>query len=124
MARVGATSRKTGIDLDTDEFLDGLERAIRKAKLHSAEDLKDFGAHAADTIALLAPSGPTGQLEEGIDYKMGKDQHGPYVDVISREFYGHFSEFGTSKMRARPFFRPGLARAAQAFPSFFRRVFR
>ncbi len=65
---------------------------------------------AADAAA-NAPR-DTGALAESIGYEVGEDQSGTYVRVSwgRDEFYGLFTEVGTSEQPARPFLRPALTK--------------
>lgn len=119
---VGVARRKTGLDLGADEFLAGLKDTFRHLRLRSAAELDDFGRDAADTIRDKAPRGVTGQLAESVGHDAGHDLRGPYVDVFVGEFYASFHEWGTSRIPARPFYRPGLAQAAGSWPGLARRL--
>lgn len=55
-----------------------------------------------------APRGATGNLVESITVEVTKDEI--TVGPDKSGFYGFFLEYGTSKMSARPWFRPAVDR--------------
>jgi len=55
----------------------------------------------------------SGNLRRNIKFKMSRDKLTGWVTLRSNGFYGHFLEFGTVKLSARPFMAPA-AEAAKA----------
>lgn len=102
--------RGTSIDVDAAGFLAGLQAAIAGIKLETAADLQRLGQKAARNMRQLAPV-DTGRLRNSIGVTNGSDSRGPYVDVGPTTDYAIHVEFGTSRMAAQPFVRPGLAEA-------------
>lgn len=60
------------------------------------------------------PAVDTGRLRNSIDYHVGTDAAGGYVDVGTSVEYASYLETGTSRMAARPFMRPAVAGSKQA----------
>jgi HK97 gp10 family phage protein len=82
------------------------------------EQLKDILLKPAmmirDEAIDLAPEGPTGRLKKAVKAeKAPEGERGAVVWVAKRSkdggvFYARFVERGTSKMAAKPFFRPAI----------------
>lgn len=67
----------------------------------------------ADNARNKAPRGPTGNLKRSLHARMLKHKTGyamAAIAAVDRKIapHAHFIEFGTSKMSARPFFRPAV----------------
>lgn len=58
----------------------------------------------------LAPV-DTGKLRDSIDHKVEREDGTWMVHVFFDKFYGLFKEFGTSRLAAVPFLRPGVVKA-------------
>jgi len=98
--------------------LDELERRIKS--LRSALEAKDVeeilvkGARLVrDDAKRRAPRGPTGNLRRGVKAKKGKRRGKMYSTAFAAMDYkvaphAYLVEYGTSKMRARPYFRPAV----------------
>ena len=81
---------------------DGVEPQVLKIAKEIAEDARN-----------RAPRGPTGRLKRSLHARMLKYHEGaPMIAIaaVDRKIapHAHFIEFGTSKMSARPFFRPAV----------------
>lgn len=64
------------------------------------------GSHRASAPG-EPPAVDTGRLRASYDWRTGRDPR-PYVEVGSSVVYAPFLEFGTSRMQARPHFRPSI----------------
>lgn len=71
--------------------------------------LDAIGEIVAETARTLVPV-DTGRLRDSIDYRIGRDDKGPFVDVGATEIYAPFVEWGTVNMAPEPF----LSTAAEA----------
>lgn len=81
--------------------------AVRLAlKVTAPAAMKQVAIEARDEARVLAPK-DTGALAKRI--KVRRRRRG--WEVISTEFYGHFHEYGTTKLPARPFMTPAGERA-------------
>lgn len=58
----------------------------------------------------LAPV-DTGRLRSSIQYEVGRDGRGIVGRIGTNVHYAKHVEFGTRRMRAQPFLRPGLSAA-------------
>ena len=89
---------------------------VKKASMEAAQIIRDEAERRA-------PLGPTGNLKKSNVVKpLNKDKKKPSaIAAVDRKVapHAHFVEFGTSKMTARPFFRPAVElegpKAAQKF---------
>ena len=104
-----------GIQIEGFELLETkLLEAAKKLEPETVEPILLYrgATPIADKIRSLAPVGPTGNLRAGVVAKKLKrigDHPAPSIAAINyaRAPHAHLLEYGTSKMRARPFFRPG-----------------
>lgn len=69
--------------------------------------METIGREARDAVRDLAPV-DTGKLRDGIDYVVERQGGTWVVTVYFDKFYGMFKEFGTSRLAAVPFLRPGV----------------
>jgi HK97 gp10 family phage protein len=91
--------------------VEGDERIIRKllATALLSEDVSLLVPSAeliATELRARAPRGTTGDLVESIEVTV--EGNTVTVGPDPSGFYGHFLEYGTSKMSARPWFRPAV----------------
>jgi HK97 gp10 family phage protein len=84
---------------------------MAEAKKLMLENLDEFGAVMSDMCKELAPPPPkfgdipaTGNNRDSIDYKTEGDK----VIIYTESGYGGWLEIGTSRMAARPYFRPAF----------------
>lgn len=70
---------------------------------------------AAEIARRLAPRGATGNLADSIDVVRRPSGEGDVFRILVRDFKGHWHEFGTSKMAAHPFLRPGVEASGLRF---------
>ena len=89
---------------EIDEWL----RRIMSA--YSDERMRQLGVVAVQYAQYLAPE-RTGKLRQGISYEY--DAGNKRLSLVTTAPYSLFVEFGTSKMRARPYVRPALERVAE-----------
>jgi HK97 gp10 family phage protein len=66
---------------------------------------ESYGNHRASAPG-EPPAVDTGRLRNSIDYALGTESTGAYVDVGTNVDYAPPLEHGTSRMAARPFMRP------------------
>lgn len=70
--------------------------------------LMEGGEIVRDAISAQAPA-RTGQLAGSIEIsKQGREKHSIRIGPSGAGFYGRFLEYGTSRLGARPFVRPGF----------------
>lgn len=94
---------------------EGLEELISKLE-QKAEDVEKTknealqeGAKVMQKAAQDKAPYRTGNLKRHIEISDIKDgEINVYVDQQGKAYYGYFQEFGTSKMRARPFMGPAF----------------
>ena len=60
----------------------------------------------------------TGTLVKSIQFRM----QGPMARVEVKAGYGGFVEFGTTRMRAQPFFTPAFAKASKGYEKALRKI--
>lgn len=97
-----------------EELMRTIEQMGKKVEGQVEEKVLKKGAeHLRNKIEENAPK-RTGKLKGEIvvgKIKGGKVEIG--VDQKGKAFYGYFQEFGTSKMKARPFVAPTLENESQ-----------
>ncbi len=98
--------------------LDELERRIKS--LRSALEAKEVEGILVEGARIIrddakrrAPLGPTGNLRRGVKAKKGKRRGKMYSTAFAAMDWkvaphAYLVEYGTSKMRARPYFRPAI----------------
>jgi hypothetical protein len=69
--------------------------------------MRDIGRESVDVVKDLAPV-DTGKLRDSVGYKIDREDGTWVVHVYFDKFYGMFKEFGTAKLAATPFLRPGV----------------
>jgi len=101
------------------ELLDAIEKGVNRAGMKLAANIKrSMGKSAGGPRsghAVSAPGSPpnveTGTLRRSIDSTRPMRFAGTvFTRVGTNTEYGPFLEYGTQKMAARPFMRPGLER--------------
>lgn len=97
-------------DVDGGAFLAGLAAKLQELELRTEGDVLRLGHKAARNMRQLAAV-DTGRMRNSIGVNTGRDGRGMYVDVGPSVEYAIFVEYGTSRMEAQPFVRPGLAQA-------------
>ena len=102
-------ARRASVEFDTTEFVRGVKRLGESMEDAAAREVARVGEEVARDAASRAPR-RTGRLAGSIRSVAGRDSDGAYADVEVGSFLGHFWEFGTSKLAARPFLRPALER--------------
>lgn len=95
--------------LESSDFLKGLARALDRFDRGARRGLTDLADIIADQMRQSVEV-DTGTTKRSIKVEPGRDVEGAYVDITSGGA-SVFLEFGTSKMRARPFFRPAVAKS-------------
>jgi len=131
------------IDVDSGDFMRGLETAISGMRVRSRTGLVKVGNRAANQMKVLCPV-DYGRMRAAIAAHLGEDAIGPYIDVgVTLEDlkkavptgggkhgrkeppvvvtnyslpveYGHMA--GSTHVPPQPFFRPALAEVAGYFP--------
>jgi len=110
MARIGDDISLEGFP----ELISKLEKVIAKGGPETVEPILKRGADImADKVRSLAKVGSTGNLRASVVSKVLKrsgDNPAPAITAIDyrKGPHAHLLEYGTSKMAARPFFRPGI----------------
>jgi bacteriophage HK97-gp10 putative tail-component len=105
-------ARGSGLSVDASEFLSGLGAALKEMDVDAGVILNEVGDQVVNRARSAVPKA-SGQLAGSIHGTPGRDQDGPWIDVGTSLDYGFFVEFGTYKMRARPYLRPALSMAAR-----------
>ena len=112
-----ATAKPTSVEVTlegTDELIAGLYKlGERIAKAAESRALKEGGEILRQEMYGRAPEGETGKLKESITVSRvkSKDDGVRYVEVgPSKEtaWRAKFIEYGTVKMRAKPFMAPAV----------------
>ena len=106
-------SNQFTVQIDGWEELEAKLKAIA-SHINTGEVLEDAMQEGAEVvkgaIEAAAPRGATGNLAGSITIsKQGRVAHSLRIGPSGQGFYGRFLEYGTSKMSARPFVRPGFA---------------
>ena len=86
----------------------GIRQLADEAELRRFMD--QIGQEAVNTAKDLAPV-DTGKLRDSIDYRVEHEDGTWVTTVFFGKFYGLFKEFGTSRLAAVPFLRPGVVKA-------------
>ena len=95
-----------------------MNEAKQSIHQHSSSG-RTYGKHTASSAG-NPPNTDTGYLANNIYLVIETD--GLAADVESRADYSEHLEFGTSKMRARPFLQPALEAKRQKIKSMFKRL--
>lgn len=94
-------------------FLDWRGDAIRRQVLSEVDARMVRAGEAGAEEARRLCSVDTGQTAASIGWSYRQSDQ--TLQLHADTWWAVFVEFGTSRMRARPFLRPGMARAAQVF---------
>lgn len=96
-------------ELDDDAFLLAIADAADVLQRTGEADLEQLAELAVDRMVDYVPV-DTGELRDSLDARPGRDENGFFVDVGSFDNdHNWYVEFGTSKMAAQSYQRPGLA---------------
>lgn len=87
-----------------------LARLLEGPDGHVAKDLTRRALRVQRAAKRLCPV-DTGRLRASIAWRMGRDWRGLYAIVGTNVHYAAYVEFGTRRMRARPYLRPALQEA-------------
>lgn len=102
------------VDFDTKPFVAGVATAVEDLEREGEQAVDRAGTSAGERAAALAPV-KTGELRDSMEVIEGRDDRGFFVEVRFGSSHATENEFGTTRMRARPFLRPALAEAAAQF---------
>lgn len=79
-----------------------------------ARALEAIGIQAEGDVASLAPV-DTGRLRDSITHETHAEEESVYVGTNVE--YGKYQEYGTSRMRAHPFLKPGIMKNLETYKS-------
>lgn len=79
-----------------------------------ARALEAIGIQAEGDVASLAPV-DTGRLRDSITHETHAEEESVYVGTNVE--YGKYQEYGTSRMRAHPFLKPGIMNNLETYKS-------
>lgn len=79
-----------------------------------ARALEAIGIQAEGDVASLAPV-DTGRLRNSITHETHAEEESVYVGTNVE--YGKYQEYGTSRMRAHPFLKPGIMNNLETYKS-------
>lgn len=109
-----------GITVDDKAFMSGFADHAKRMRVNSKAGMRRYGQAAVSFMKAHIDS-KSGELAGAVRVEEHFDQGDqPYLEVGAFEEgtpnpHGLYTEFGTSKERARPFARPGLEEAARDF---------
>lgn len=96
------------IEDKSGEFLDALAKEAKRI-------MRRLGKEAAENAKQQAPE-LSGKLKESIGSKVTPDSNGDLtLEVGASNYKAHWFEFGTRKMRARPFITPATENLGDDF---------
>lgn len=94
-------------------FMASLKAAMQEVEAKSVKALHALGIETQNEARRYCPV-DTGRLRSSIRCTApAKDLRGWYVEVGTNVQYAALVEFGTRRMRAQPYLRPGLLAAAR-----------
>lgn len=94
-------------------FMASLRRAVGALEIDTVEKLEALGLEAQNAARRYCPV-DTGRLRSSIRSSGAKrDARGWVVTVGTNVEYAAYVEFGTRRMRAQPYLRPGVLAAAR-----------
>jgi HK97 gp10 family phage protein len=99
------------IELDAEAFMRDLKAHLQRLEVKTEDDLVRVGLRVQSKARSYCPV-DTGRLRSSIVMRKGRDGRGFFVEIGTNVHYAPHVEFGTSKMRARPFLLPAVAEAA------------
>lgn len=108
--RSSAAGTIRAVQLDADGFMRDLLAHLKTLEVQTEDDLVRTGLRVQSAARGLCPV-DTGRLRSSIVMRKGRDGLGFYVEIGTSVSYAPFVEFGTSRMRARPFLLPAVAQA-------------
>lgn len=79
-----------------------------------ARALEAIGIQAEGDVASLAPV-DTGRLRDSITHEIHAEEESVYVGTNVE--YGKYQEYGTSRMKAHPFLKPGIMKNLETYKS-------
>ena len=94
-------------EVDSDAFLRGLQQAMIKLEIKSANDLNRVGIRVQNAAREYCPV-DTGRLRSSINSVPGEDSIGPYCDVGTNVRYAPSVEYGSAPHRIEPTKAHGL----------------
>lgn len=109
--RRASSSAVSAMELDSGAFMASLKRHLAHLEVKTEDDLVRVGLRVQARARALCPV-DSGRLRSSIVMTKGRDGTGFYVEIGTNVNYAAFVEFGTSKMRARPFLIPAVAEAS------------
>ena len=101
----------TAIELDSEAFMRSLIAHLGQMEVETEDALVRTGLQVQSKARSLCPV-DTGRLRSSIIMTKGRDGAGFYVEIGTNVEYAAHVEFGTSRMRARPFLLPAIAVAS------------
>lgn len=127
MARAAVTQNSINRTARTSFQLDGVaeiqERLSRIIDATTGREIKEVYLEGAKILAdearHRAPLGPTGRLKRAIFAARGDENKPNALAGVNYKIapHAHFTEYGTVKMSARPYFRPAIATSKTAIAS-------
>lgn len=101
----------SAIELDATAFVADLSAHLQKLEVRTEQQLTRTGVQVQNKARSLCPV-DTGRLRSSIFMRSGRDGKGFYVEIGTNVSYAAYVEFGTTRMRARPFLLPAVALAS------------
>lgn len=98
------------MELDSEAFMRDLITHVNRLEIETREQLYGVGLAIQNKARQLCPV-DTGRLRSSIFMRKGED----FVEIGTNVHYAPHVEFGTSRMRAKPYLRPAIALAAGMF---------
>lgn len=96
-----------------------IKTGISQSKRHKGKPL--YRTHRASAPG-DPPATDLGRLKNSVGYVVGRDLDGWHVDIYATALYAPYLEFGTSRMKPRPVFRPVATWISQKIPNEAKRV--
>ena len=94
----------------TNDAADYMAEEMKKSIMSGSKSGSRYGSHTSSAPG-QAPANWTGELVKSI--KVQKDKNKSFVYITAK--YAEFLEFGTSKMRPRPFIIPSFIKTKKWF---------
>lgn len=102
-----ATIKNVEVISHTKEIIDLKNEAVARA-------LEAIGIQAEGDVASLAPV-DTGRLRDSITHEVDESEEAVYVGTNVE--YAAYQEYGTSRMKAHPFLKPGIMNNLETYKS-------